>query len=210
MKVASLKLTLTLTLTLTKTLTLTLSLNPNPIPKLTLTLTKTLTLTLSLNPNPQITRFNVFSVFYICSRPPTFLYYIKQHNNNITHFLSTKPLLINKRINFSTFSAVFLEFCWRSKTKIFPKRTINMLVKLKHGSWFFQAWTFIFQARPCLQARLLGSQSNGEHLKRRKLVMCCTQTCVLSATRLGCVSSQNATIVPRLYRTHAAITFIAH
>jgi len=43
-----------------------------------------------------------------------------QHNNNITHFLSTKPFLINKRINFSTFSAVFPEFCWRSKTKIFP------------------------------------------------------------------------------------------
>ena len=60
------------------------------------------------NPIPQITRFNVFSVFYICSRPPTFLYHITQHNNNITHLLSTKPLLINKRINFSTFSAVFL------------------------------------------------------------------------------------------------------
>ena len=104
MKVASLKLTLTLTLTL--------SLNP----KLTLTLTKTLTLTSSLNPIPkpytnpipQITRFKVFSVFYICSRPPTFLYHITQHNNNITHLLSTKTLLINKRINFSTFSAVFL------------------------------------------------------------------------------------------------------
>ena len=114
MKVASLKLTLTLTLTLTKTLTLTLSLNPNP--------------------NPQITRVKVFSVFYICSRPPTFLYHIKQHNNNITHFLSTKPLLINERINFSTFSAVFLEFCWGSKTKIFPLILVFQVIQpKKHG-----------------------------------------------------------------------------
>ena len=29
--------------------------------------------------------------------------------------------------------------------------------KLKHGSWFLQARIFIFQARPCLQARFLGS-----------------------------------------------------
>ena len=34
-----------------------------------------------------------------------------------------------------------------------------MLVKIKARILFFQARIFIFQARPCLQARFLGSES---------------------------------------------------
>ena len=33
---------------------------------------------------------------------------------------------------------------------------VSLLANSKHGSWFFKARIFIFQARPCLQARFLG------------------------------------------------------
>ena len=56
---------------------------------------------------------HVFSVFYICSRPPMFLYHrpVTRHKNDITHFLLARPLLINESINFSTFYAVYPKFC---------------------------------------------------------------------------------------------------
>ena len=71
-------------------------------------------------------------MFYICSRPPTFLYHITQHNNNITHFLSTKPLLINKRINFSTFSAVFLNSVEDLKLKSSLMKFKKKCISTKH------------------------------------------------------------------------------